>query len=148
MIKYFRNDFIKWHLAFVLPYTLTFIAGLFRSQSTLAYNIHPILGISTFVLPMLVYLFSKDKKLIRGMILNNFNYKGKWPIKIAKLSTQMIIVYFLFSLVTGFVLNNALYGTTEIYTLLSNIHGLARFIVPGAMVTHIGSRLFIKYKRK
>jgi len=144
--NYFKNDFKKWHIAFVVPYTLTFIAGLFRSKNTFAYNMHPILGISTFVIPIIFYMMSSDKRLIRQMIKSNFNYRGNLTVKVAKFSTQVIASYFLFSVLTGFILNNSLYEKPETYKILSSIHGLAKYIVPIAMLMHITARIVLKRK--
>ena len=144
----FRNDFMKWHLSFLLPYLMTFTAGLLRSRNSIAYGLHPVLGIMTLVLPLVTYILLPNKKLIRQMIKGNFNLKGSLSMKVAKVSTQIILIYFLFSAVTGFVLNNSLYGTPQIYRVLSSIHGLAMYMVPMAVTAHVIARLILRQKRK
>lgn len=131
-------------MSFVIPYTLTFVVGLLRGSNTLAYALHPLFGMLTLVLPIIVYALSKEKKVIKGMIKSNFNLKGKPVVKVAKLSTQVILGYFLFSVVTGFIINNSLYGTPGMYSILSSIHGVARFLVPLAMIAHVVARIMIK----
>ena len=132
-----RNDFMKWHLSFIVPYILTYSAGLLRGKSLIAYKLHPLFGISTLVLPLLAYILLPNKKLIRQMIRNNFNFKGNLVMKAAKISTQIIFTYFIFSAFTGFILNNGLYGTPAIYQVLSTIHGIAKFLVPMALTNAI-----------
>jgi hypothetical protein len=138
------NDFKKWHLSFMVPYVLTLIAGLLRSENAFAYQIHPLLGILTVIVPLVTYLVLPNKKLIRQMIKNNFNYRGKPLMKVAKVTTQIIIVYFVFSAVTGFLLNNGLYGTPAVYQILAAIHGIAKFLVPVVVLTHAGARIALK----
>jgi len=138
------TDFKKWHLSFMVPYVLTLIAGLLRSKNAFAYQIHPLLGILTVVMPLVTYLVLPNKKLIRQMIKNNFNYRGKPLMKLAKVTTQIIVVYFVFSAVTGFLLNNGLYGTPAVYQILAAIHGISKFLVPLVVLTHAGARIALK----
>lgn len=91
-------------------------------------------------------MMSSDKRLIRQMIKSNFNYRGNLTVKVAKFSTQVIASYFLFSVLTGFILNNSLYEKPETYKILSSIHGLAKYIVPIAMLMHITARIVLKRK--
>lgn len=139
-----KNDFKKWHVSFMVPYTLTLLAGLLRSRNAFAYQVHPLLGILTVVIPLVTYLLLPNKKLIRQMIKNNFNLRGNSTMKVAKVSTQIILIYFLFSVITGFILNNNLYGTVGIYMVLSTIHGIAKYLVPLVVLTHVGARLKLK----
>lgn len=140
----FKNDFMKWHLSFMIPYTLTYIVGLFRGSSSLAYQLHPLLGIASVVVPLGVYLLLPNKKLIRQMIKSNFNLRGKPLMKVAKVSTQFIFVYFVFSALSGFLLQNGLYGTAGAYQILSVVHSVAKIIVPVAVITHVAARLTLK----
>ena len=142
-----RNDFAKWHTAFLVPYLLTYVAGFLRSNNMLAYRLHPLLGISTLLIPLVVYLMSNNKKLIRQMVRNNFNLRGKPMMKVAKISTMAIVTYFVFSAVTGFVLNNNLYGTAEAYMILSSVHNIALYLVPVIVAAHVASRLSLKRSR-
>lgn len=142
-----RNDFMKWHMAFVIPYTLTYIIGRLRGTSTIAYKIHPFLGFATILLPLLVYIFSKKKKLIRQMIKTNFNFKCKPLMKVARASTLVIMFYFIFSVISGVMMNNGIYGTVAIYKFISAGHRLATYLVPIAMVVHVGARLGMKKRR-
>lgn len=147
MEKIFRNDFLKWHFSFLTLYLLTFIAGWFRTSHSFFYTIHPLLGISTVLVPFIVFVFSKNKRLIQQMIKNNFNLKGKPLVKVAKISTQIILVYYLFSIVSGLIINYIWSISRTIYDILQFIHGLAIYIVPLAVVTHVTSRLLIKRQK-
>ena len=82
------------------------------------------------------------------MIKNNFNLKGKALVKVAKISTQVIVIYFLFSVVSGAILNYLWSISRTMYNVLQFIHGLAIYIVPLAVVTHVTSRLLLKQKKK
>lgn len=138
------NDFKKWHLAFMVPYLLTLIAGYLGERNALIYRAHPILGIASVVIPLVAYLVLPNKKLIRQMIKNNFNLRGKPLMKVAKVSTQVILIYFVFSILTGFLLNNGLYVNFDMYKVLAAIHGIAKFLVPVAVLVHVGARLGLK----
>lgn len=144
----FKNDFMKWHASFMVPYVLTLTAGMFRSKNAFAYQSHPLLGILSVVIPIATYLLLPNKKLIRQMIKNQFNLRGDTKMKFAKVSSQIILVYFLFSVVTGFMLNNGLYGTLGVYRILAAIHGIAKFLVPAAVLVHIITRLKLKPKKQ
>lgn len=144
----FRNDFIRLHAVFFVLYLLTFIVGWFRTEHIILYRAHPILGISSVVIPLGLYFISKNKKLIRQMIKVNFNYKGKPVLIVAKASTQVIAFYYIFSILTGFLLNNGLYTGIPMYLVLARIHGASRIIVPVAVLTHVISRLYMKQSRK
>lgn len=148
MKQVFKNDFKRWHFSFMSLYIITYIVGLLRGSSTFFYKAHPIVGISSVVIPFLVYLTAKNKKMIRSVIKSNFNLKGSTPIKIAKLSTMVILVYYVFSVLTGFLLNNSLYGTFTIYNVLSTTHSIAKFLVPIAVLSHVAARLYIKFRAK
>lgn len=145
--KILNNDFKKWHFGFMTMYLLTYIVGLLRGTNSFFYKIHPVVGIASVVVPLVLYILLKNKKMIRVVIKSNFNLKGSVPIKFAKGSTMIILVYYVFSILSGFLLNNSLYNSIEMYNALSAIHGIAKFIVPIAVVTHVVSRLYIK-KRK
>lgn len=82
------------------------------------------------------------------MIKSNFNIKGKPLVKVAKISTQVILIYYAFSIVSGIIMNYGWYTSADMYGGLQVIHGLARFIVPAAVVTHVTARLLIKAKKK
>lgn len=142
----FRNDFMKWHASFIVPYALTYTVGLFRSRNVLAYKLHPLLGIATLVLPLVTYLLLPNKKLIRMMIKNNFNLRGDWVMKVAKIATQVIVVYFLISALSGILLNYGLYGTAGIYQVMSSVHHVSKILVPIAVLTHVAARIYQKKK--
>lgn len=148
MSRVLRNDFLKWHFSFITLYIATFIVGWLRATHIVFYTLHPWLGLSTVIVPLGVYLFSKNKRLIRQMIKSNFNIKGKPLVKVAKISTQVILIYYAFSIVSGIIMNYGWYTSADMYGGLQGIHGLARFIVPAAVVTHVTARLLIKAKKK
>ncbi len=52
------------------------------------------------------------------MIKSNFNMRCNNAMKIARISTQVIIYYFIFSVLSGVILNNALYGSPRGYQIL------------------------------
>ncbi len=138
---------MRWHFVFIILYLSTFVVGWLRTMHVLFYRAHPILGISSVVIPFVVYLFSKNKKLIRQLIKSNFKLNGRPKIILAKISTLVIIFYYLFSIATGFMLNNGLYGTAEVYQVSSAVHGASKVIVPVAVGTHVFARLSLKRKR-
>lgn len=142
------NAFRKWHAIFVILYLMTFTFGWLRSTNTFFYKYHPIVGISSVILPLTYFILSKDKILIIRMIKSNFNLKGHGLIKLAKLSTMVILFYYLISVLSGFILNNSLYSSYNVYKALSNVHGLSKFIVPIAVMSHVYARLRLKSKRK
>ncbi len=143
----FKNEFMVLHFIFITLYTTTFIVGWLRGSHAFFYQIHPVVGIASFFVPLLYFLISKKKKLIIQMIKGNFNYKGRPIMKVAKGSTQVIAVYYIFSVVTGFLLNNGLYVNTTMYLVLERIHSVSKLIVPLAVMTHVISRLMIKKSR-
>jgi len=143
----FKNDFMKLHLVFMILYVSTFAIGWFRGANTLLYKLHPIVGIGSVVIPLVLFIFLKNKRVVIQMIKSNFNYKGKPLVKAAKISTQIIIFYYLFSISTGFLLNNSLYTSFEMYTVLHNIHAASKIIVPLAVGTHVVARLGLKKGR-
>lgn len=147
-MKLLRNDFMKWHMAFVIPYIFTYILGRLRGTSTLAYKLHPYFGAATVLLPLLVFILSKNKRLIKQMIKSNFNMKCKPAMKIARISTIVIGVYFVFSVTTGSMMNYGVYGTVAIYKIISKIHTLATYLVPIVVATHVGARIWIKKAKK
>jgi cytochrome b561 len=146
--SYFKNDFKIWHAVFVSLYLTTYLVGFFRTSNTFFYKIHPYLGISTFILPLIVFLLSKQKKLIIQMIKSNFTLKGSNIIKTAKISTILIILSYITSVVTGLIVNYELYNTYDGYLLLRNIHGFSKYLLPIFVVIHVYSRLKIKSKKK
>lgn len=146
MNKLFKNDFMKLHALFMSLYLLTFIAGWFRGSSRFFYTVHVPIAISSVLLPLAFYIFSKKKKLIRQMIKSNFILKGRPVVKLAKISTLVIMFYYLFSVTTGILLNNQLYTSAGMYQILHNIHGASKIIVPLAVGTHVITRLLIKKK--
>lgn len=142
------NAFRKWHALFVILYIMTFIFGWLRSTNTFFYKYHPIVGISSVILPLSYFMISKDKILIIRMIKSNFNLKGHGLIKLAKISTMVILFYYLISVFSGFILNNNLYSTYTVYKVLHNIHGLSKLIVPIAVISHVYARLRLKNGHK
>lgn len=147
MSKFFKNDFMKFHALFMSLYVLTFIAGWFKGSSRFFYTIHVPIAISSLVLPLAFYIFSKNKGLIRQMIKSNFILKGSIAIKVARISTLVIMFYYLFSVSSGVILNYALYGTASLYEVFHRIHGLSKIVVPLAVTSHVVSRLLIKFKK-
>ncbi len=143
----FKNEFMVIHFIFITLYMTTFIVGWLRGTHAFFYQIHPIIGIASFIVPLLYFVTSKKKKLIIQMIKGNFNYKGRPVMKVAKASTQVIAVYYVFSVITGFLLNNGLYGSTNMYLILERIHGVSKLIVPLAVLSHVVSRLMMKKAR-
>lgn len=146
MAKYFRNDFIKWHTVFIAFYLLTFIAGFFRSTFTWAYKLHSLLGIATVVAVVLAYLLLPNKRVVVQMIKSNFSMRCGKAMKIARISTLVIVFYFLFSIVSGVVLNYNLYGSRTVYDIFHLIHSIAKVLVPAAVVVHVAARLAVKNK--
>lgn len=145
MMKIIKNDFSKVHIAFVVPYLLTYTVGWFRSTHVFFYNLHPLLGFSTIGLPLLVYLFSKNKRVIHQMFKSNFVIKGRPVVKLAKLSALVIMFYFVFSVMSGIILGNGWY-TAESYEVFHTIHGISKILVPLAVLTHGLSRLSLRFK--
>lgn len=141
---YFKNDFKIWHAVFVSLYLTTYIVGWLRTSNSFFYRIHPYLGISTLVIPFIVYIFSKQKKLIRQMIKSNFIIKGSTLIKTAKLSTLFILLGYISSILTGIALNYQFYATYDGYLVLKNIHGFSKYALPVLVVIHVYSRLKLK----
>lgn len=140
----FKNDFMKLHLVFMILYVSTFIIGWFRGSNEILYTLHPLFGMGSVVIPLILFIFLKNKRVVIQMIKSNFNYRGKPLIKAAKISTQVIIFYYLFSIFSGFLLNNGLYSSFGMYTILSTIHGASKIIVPLAVVIHVFARLMLK----
>lgn len=147
MKKLFKNDFMKLHALFMSLYLLTFLAGWFRSGSRFFYTVHVPIAISSAVIPFLFYIFSKKKKLIHQMIKSNFKIKGRPLVKAAKISTLVIMFYYIFSVSTGIILDNQFYNSAAMYQVLHKIHGASKLIVPLAVITHVVSRLLIKNKK-
>lgn len=147
MVAVFKNDFKRWHFSFLFFYLLTYMAGILRSRSAFFYQIHPLVGILSVVVPLLVYLTAKNKVMIRKVIKSNFNLKGKPLIKVAKVSTMVIMVYYVFSIFSGFLLNNSLYNSKLMYQVLTTIHEVAVFLVPLAVISHVAARLILKRKK-
>lgn len=148
MNTFLKNDFMKFHFSFMILYIATFLAGWFRGSHPFIYNIHPLLGILSVVVPLIVYITAKNKKLIRQMIKSNFNVKGRTVVKVAKVSTLVIMFYYVCSILTGVLLNNGLYSVPTMYTILSNVHSASKIIVPVAVIAHVVSRVMIKNSRK
>lgn len=142
----FKNDFLKWHFSFIVPYAMTYILGLLRSRSSLAYRLHPLFGLASFIMPLIVYLLLHRKKLIRQMIKVNFNLSCHFVMKVARISTIIIISYFVISASSGIVLNYGLYNNVLFYQVLSYSHGIGKFLVPITLLTHVFSRLYMKSK--
>lgn len=92
----------------------------------------------------MTYVFFKKKKLIQQMIIINLKMNCKALMRVARLSVLLILFYFIFSAIIGIIMNNNLYGTVEIYKILTSIHGISTFLVPLSVLTHIGTRLAIK----
>ncbi len=145
-MAYFRNDFIKWHAVFASLYALTFIAGLLRGTFVWAYRLHTILGMATVGVSLLVYLLLPNKRVVIQMFKSNFSMRCGRNMKIARISTLVIMFYFFFSVVSGVVLNMNLYGTRAMYNLFHGIHGIAKIIVPLAVGVHVVARLSVKKK--
>lgn len=143
----FKNEFMVLHFIFITLYMTTFIVGWLRGTHAFFYQIHPIIGIASLIVPLLYFITSRKKKLIIQMIKGNFNYKGRLVMKFAKASTQVIAIYYVFSVVTGFLLNNGLYVSTNMYLVMARIHGVSKLIVPLAVLTHVVSRLMLKKAR-
>ena len=146
-MKILRNDFLKWHLSFIVPYICTYIIGRLRGTSTLAYKLHPWFGLATVVIPLTVYILSKNKRLIRQMIKSNFSMKCKPLMKVARVTTLIIMFYFIFSVVSGIMMKYGWYGTIPIYKFIRVVHRFATYLVPVVVFTHAGVRLLIKKKK-
>lgn len=144
--KVLRNDFMKWHMAFIIPYISTYIIGRLRGSSALAYKIHPYFGVATIILPLIVYILSKKKRLIRQMIKSNFNLKCKPLMKVARLSTLVIMFYFIFSIISGIMMNYGIYGSVAIYKFISAGHRVANILVPVTISIHVLARILLKKK--
>ena len=142
----FRNDFLKWHLAFVIPYGLTYILGFLREHNTLAYKLHPFAGMATVVIPLIVYLLLPNKRVIHQMFKSNFSMRCSPLMKVARISTLFILFYFGISVLTGMLLNLGLY-TVTIYKIISPIHNIAKLLVPIAVIAHVYARLQFKKQR-
>lgn len=139
---------MKWHLAFILPYLGTFVIGLFRDTSLIAYKIHPFVGMASLIIPLLVYISLPNKRVIHQMIKSNFSKRCEPLMRVARISTLVIIFYYILSVLSGVVLNLGLYGTPLVYQILASIHGVARIIVPLAVVIHVVTRLMLKRNMK
>ena len=146
--SYFKNDFKIWHAVFVTLYLTTYIVGWLRTSSSFFYEIHPYLGISTLVIPLLVYIFSKQKKVIRQMIKSNFTIKGSLLIKTAKVSTLLIMLSYVTSILTGIALNYEFYATYDGYLIFKNMHGFSKYALPFLVIIHVYSRLKLRNKKK
>lgn len=141
-----NKHFKPIHGSFMVLYLLTYAVGWIRDLNPIFYTIHPFLGFASFAVPLILYLRSENKKLIRRMISNNFSITGSPLLKTAKVSTLVIMAYYLVSVITGVVLNYGWYASKAAYDVLHVFHGSAKIIVPLAVLTHGLSRWRLKHR--
>lgn len=139
-----NKDFMKFHMTFAFMYILTYIGGLLKGSFTFLQPIHPLFGMLTLILPLLVYLLSKNKKLINQMIINNFNLRGNNLMKVAKISTVCIMVFFILQVMSGVSLNVGIAKSDFAISFFRGIHKSGKYLVPLFVGTHIFARLNLK----
>ena len=139
-----NKDFKIWHASFVIPYLITFILGLLKDYNIMIYKFKPFAGIAGFAIPLTVYLLTKNRKTIGKMIVGNIRIKGNPLMKAAKISTLVIIVYYLLSFITGMLMFLGFYSWPTGYEIYSRVHSLALFVVPIAVMIHVLCRLSLK----
>jgi len=80
-------------------------------------------------------------KIIFKKLKHFFDFsKGKFEMKLFKLSVVLMILYFILSIVTGVLMN---FGINT-YTF----HALSKYIVPGLIIFHLFTNAFKKFRQQ
>lgn len=133
-----KNKFKLIHRILFLFYLVMYSTSVFQLSYKWRLPLtHKQFGIG-FVLIITIYLFFNGNNVFKKL-RHYFDFsKGKFEMKLFKLSVVLMILHFVMSIISGVLMNFGL----NTYAF----HTLSKYIVPVLMVFHLLTHLFRKYR--
>lgn len=135
-----KNHFKLFHSILLLFYIVMYSTSVFNLSYKWQLPLtHKQFGILFVLIITTGLLF--NGKIIFKKLKHFFDFsKGKFEMKLFKLSVVLMILHFILSIVTGVLMNFGI----DTYTF----HALSKYIVPALIVFHLFSNAFKKFRQQ